>query len=97
MLSHISVQGTFARESSHAVRRAPWPTGRVSSAYTRSTLPCAAAAYTMPSAVPKNAVPRLPALQCVRMREPGASSFAPWAPMARFTASSSASMRLTSS
>ena len=51
----------------------------------------------MPSAVPKNAVPRLPALQCVRMREPGASSSAPWAPMARFTASSSASMCLTSS
>ena len=52
MSSQMSVQGTFARDNSHVVRRAPWPTGRVSSAYTRSTLPCAAAAYTMPSAVP---------------------------------------------
>ena len=52
MLSQTSVQGTPARASSHDVRRAPCPTGRVSSAYTRSILPCSAAAYTTPSAVP---------------------------------------------
>ena len=97
MLSQITVTGTPARESSQLVRRAPWPTGRVSSAKTRSTLPCSAAAYTTPSAVPKNTVARLPALQCVRMRACSGTRAAPAAPIARFTASSSRSMRSTSS
>ena len=97
MLSQMSVTGMPARASSQQVRRAPCPTGRVSSAYTRATLPCAAAAYTMPSAVPKNTVARLPALQCVRMRAPFGRSAAPCAPMARFAASSSASRAFTAS
>ena len=53
VVAEITVTGTPARESSQLVSRAPWPTGRVSSAKTRSTLPCSAAARTTPSAVPK--------------------------------------------
>src|SRR5439155_101206 len=87
--SAISVCGSPSRAHSQAVSREPCITGRVSSTHTRSTLPWAWAARITPSAVPKPAVARAPALQWVRMRAFAGTSAAPWVPRARFAAMSS--------
>src|SRR5207245_2608599 len=87
--SAISVCGIPSRAHSQAVSREPCITGRVSSTHTRSTLPWAWAARITPSAVPKPAVARAPALQWVRMRAFAGTSAAPWVPRARFAAMSS--------
>ena len=52
MPSVTTVTGIPSRASSHAVRRAPWRNGRVSSASTEMRRPASAAARTTPSAVP---------------------------------------------
>ncbi len=96
MLSVMTVVSMPSRESSHAVRRAPWRNGRVSSAYTVIRLPDSTAARMTPSAVPYPAVASAPALQCVRMRAPSGTSAAPCAPMARQLATSSSWMSLAS-
>ena len=87
--SAISRCGMPSRTHSHAVKREPCITGRVSSTHTSATLPCACAARTTPSAVPYPAVASAPALQWVRIRAFGGTSEAPWVPMARFAAMSS--------
>jgi len=52
MLSVMTVVSIPSRTSSHAVRRAPWRKGRVSSASTDTRLPASEAARMTPSAVP---------------------------------------------
>ena len=52
MLSVMTVVWMPSRTSSHAVSRAPWRNGRVSSANTVTCLPCSTAPRMTPSAVP---------------------------------------------
>ena len=52
MLSAMRVVGIPSCSSSHAVSRAPWSQGRVSSAKTAFTLPRRTAERMTPSAVP---------------------------------------------
>ncbi|MOA23847.1 hypothetical protein D3C78_1444940 [compost metagenome] len=65
--SALRVTGMPSLASSQAVRREPCSHGRVSSAYTRSTIPSMNAPRITPSAVPKPPVANAPVLQCVRM------------------------------
>src|SRR6266511_1487805 len=94
--SAITVTGTPSRSSSHALRRAPWNSGRVSPAQTCSRLPVSCAARTTPSAVPYPTVASEPALQCVSTRAPSGTSSAPSRPISRFPATSAAAMRSAS-
>ena len=89
MLSAMTVVWMPSRTSSHAVRRAPWRNGRVSSANTVTCLPASTAPRMTPSAVPYPAVASAPALQCVRMRASAGTTAAPNAPIARQLATSS--------
>ena len=95
-LSTMSVVGMPSCVSSHAVRRAPCRSGRVSVATTPASTPCSHAARTTPSAVPYPAVARAPVLQCVSTRAPCGSNAAPYAPMAMFAWRSSASIACAS-
>ena len=67
-MSGMSVWGTPACLSSHAVSRAPWRYGRVSSTQTWSGRSAAWAAWTTPSAVPNWPQASGPVLQWVRIR-----------------------------
>jgi hypothetical protein len=95
--STITSQGMPSWVSSQAVRRAPCNQGRVSSASTRTRLPAATAPRTTPRAVPKPAVASAPALQWVRITASSGTSAAPWAPIARQAARSSAQIARASS
>ena len=95
--SEMSRWGMPSRTSSHAVRREPCITGRVSSTHTSASLPRSCAARMTPSAVPYPAVASAPALQWVRTRPPSGTSAAPWAPMARLAATSSSRIAWASS
>ena len=64
--SVITVTGISSRDSSHAVRRAPCRSGRVSHAITFTVLPAFTAERITPSAVPHDEQARAPALQWVR-------------------------------
>ncbi len=87
--SVMSVTSKPSFASSHAVRRAPCRTGRVSQATTRTRLPASRAARTTPSAVPYPPVASAPALQCVRIVAPSGTRAAPIAPIALHAATSS--------
>ncbi len=59
-----------ARPSSHAVRRAPWSSGRVSETHTSASRPLSKAVRRIPPAVPWPAVASGPVLQWVSARCP---------------------------
>ena len=89
MLSVMTVVSMPSRSSSHAVSRAPWRKGRVSSASTVTRLPASTAPRMTPSAVPYPAVASAPALQWVRIVASCGTTAAPNAPIARQLATSS--------
>ncbi len=87
-------RGCPARSSSHAVSRAPWSSGRVSSTQTCSSRPCSQAERSTPTAVPRPPVASAPALQCVSTRSPAANSVRAELAHAAVGSSCSAAMRV---
>ena len=87
--SATTVCGMPSASSSHAVSRAPWSSGRVSSTSTCCSNPRAHASRSAPSAVPCPPVASPPVLQCVSARVPGASRLAAWELICRQRSTSS--------